>query len=158
MPDIPHAQDPTPPDCFRQAEVETFQTFEDQRLATVNYYLWRANSKTSFLYAVELFFDHGETLLLSCGEDSEAIQIITPGSLVETAKKLQLLHSEAVIQRIVANIQPLWRDVVGETLQEIRLSRHESGLYQNDALLLNFGEKQILIELSEKEGLILGEY
>ncbi|MBC7777155.1 MAG: hypothetical protein H7246_17115 [Phycisphaerae bacterium] len=151
-------QDPTPPDCFRQAELEAFQTFESQRLETANYYLWRASSKTSFLYAIELYFDNGETLLLSSGEDSEAIRMITPESLVKTAHNLQSLHSEAVIQRIVANVQPLWRDVVGATLQEIRLSRHESGLYQNDALLLNFGEKQILLELSEKEGLILGEY
>jgi hypothetical protein len=158
MQDSPHAQDPTPPDCFKQAEVETFQAFEGQRLETANYYLWRASSKTSFLYAIELYFDNGETLLLSSGEDSEAIRMITPESLVKTAQHLQTIHSEAVIQHIVANVQPLWRDVVGASLQEIRLSRHESGLYQNDALLLNFGEKQILLELAEKEGLLLGEY
>ena len=150
--------DPTPPNCFKQAEVEAFQTFENQRLETVNYYLWRANSKSSFLYALELYFEHGETLLLSSGEDSESIRLITAASMVETARKLQSLHGEALIQRIVANIQPLWRDILGENLLEIRLTRHESGLYQNDAILLDFGETQILVELSEKEGLILGEY
>jgi hypothetical protein len=158
MQETSHTQDPTPPNCFKQAEVEAFQSFEGQRLETVNYYLWRASSKTSFLYSVELYFDNGETLLLSSGEDSEAIRIITPESLVKTAQNLQVLHSETVIQRIVANVQPLWRDVVGAVLQEIRLSRHESGLYQNDALLLIFGEKQILLELAEKEGMVVGEY
>jgi len=158
MQKTPHPQDPTPPDCFRQAEVEAFQTFEAQILATVNYYLWRASSKTSFLYAVELYFENGETLLLSSGESSETIQIISAEDLVGTAKKLQSLHGEALIQRIVANVQPLWRDVVGAALLEIRLARHESGLYHNDALLLNFGEKQIMLELGEKDGLVLGEY
>jgi len=153
-----HKADSTPPNCFRQAEVEAFQTFEGQMLATVNYYLWRASPKTSFLYSVELYFENGETLLLSSGESAEAIQIISAESLVETALKLQSFHGEALIQRIVANVQPLWRDVVGATLQEIRLSRHESGLYHNDALLLDFGEKQILLELGEKEGLVLGEF
>ena len=158
MQETPHAKDPTPPDCFRQAEVETFQTFEGQRLEIANYYLWRASSKTSFLYAIELYFDNGETLLLSSGEDSEAIHIISAEALVKTAKNLQSIHSEVVIQRIVANVQPLWRDVVGTSLQEIRLARHESGLYHNDSLLLGFETKQILLELAEKEGLVVGEY
>ena len=158
MEGTPNAQDPTPADCFRQSEVEAFQICEGQRLETANYYLWRTSARLSFLYALELQFENGETLLLSSGEDTDSIRLITPESLVETALKLQALHSEALIQRIIANIQPLWRDVVGLTLEEIRLSRHEKGLYHNDALLFAFGEKQILLELSEKDGLILGEY
>jgi hypothetical protein len=154
-----HPHDPTPPDCFRQAELEAFQLFENQILATVNYYLWRSNSKSAFLYALELYFDHGETLLLSSGESSDAIRILSAESLVETARKLKELHGEALIQRIVANVQPLWNDVIGSTLVGIRLSRQEeNGLYSNDAMLLDFGEKQIMLELSEKDGLELGVY
>lgn len=153
----PH--DPTPPDCFRQSELEAFQTFENQILATVNYYLWRSNSKSAFLYALELYFENGETLLVSSGESSDAIRIISAESLVETAQKLKELHGEALIQRIVANVQPLWNDVIGSVLEGIRLSRQEeNGLYSNDAMLLDFGEKQIMLELSEKNGLELGVY
>jgi hypothetical protein len=153
----PH--DPTPPDCFRQSELEAFQTFENQILATVNYYLWRSNSKSAFLYALELYFENGETLLVSSGESSDAIRVISAESLVETAQKLKELHGEALIQRIVANVQPLWNDVIGSVLEGIRLSRQEeNGLYSNDAMLLDFGEKQIMLELSEKDGLELGEY
>ncbi len=153
----PH--DPTPPDCFRQSELEAFQTFENQILATVNYYLWRSNSKSAFLYALELYFENGETLLVSSGESSDAIRIISAESLVETAQKLKELHGEALIQRVVANVQPLWNDVIGSVLEGIRLSRQEeNGLYSNDAMLLDFGEKQIMLELSEKDGLELGVY
>jgi len=153
----PH--DPTPPDCFRQSELEAFQSFENQTLATANYYLWRSNSKSAFLYALELYFENGQTLLLSSGESSDAIRIISAESLVETAQKLKELHGEALIQRIVANVQPLWNDVVGSVLEGIRLSRQEeNGLYSNDAMLLDFGEKQIMLELSEKDGLELGVY
>lgn len=153
----PH--DPTPADCFRQSELEAFQSFESQTLATVNYYLWRSSSKSAFLYALELYFENGETLLLSSGESSDAIRIISAESLVETARKLKELHGEALIQRIVANVQPLWKDVIGSTLAGIRLSRQEGNdLYSNDAMLLDFEEKQIMLELSEKEGLELGMY
>lgn len=154
----PNQQDPTPPDCFRQSEVAAFQTFENQILQTVNYYVWRSNPKSAFLYALELFFENGGTLLLSSGESSEAIRIITPEALVQTARKLQDLHGEALIQRIVASIQPIWREVIGSTLREILLTRHETGLYSNEALLLDFDKKQIFLELSEKDGLEVGEY
>lgn len=149
---------PIPSDCFRQSEVEAFQTFEHQALESVNYFLWRRNAKSSFLYALELCFKSGEALLLSSGEDSDGIRIITAENLVTTATKLKELHGEALIQRIAANIQPLWREIIGAVLQEIRLTRHESGLYHNDALLFDFGETQILLEWSGKEGLILGVY
>lgn len=153
-----HPANELPPDCFQQSEVEAFQTFEGQTLRTVNYYLWRVNPKSAFLYALELYFDNNETLLLSSGENSEGIQLVSAEMLVGTAQKLKTLHGEALIQRIVADIQPLWREVVGKSLQEIRLARHESGLYRNDALLFDFGEQQILLELGEKNGLILSEY
>ncbi|MFN0216443.1 MAG: hypothetical protein ACKVT2_19460 [Saprospiraceae bacterium] len=154
----PLPNDPTSPDCFQQWELELFQTFENTILNTVNYYLWRTNKKSSFLFALELFFENGKTLLLSSGEDSEQIQVITPESLTRTAKKLQLIHDEALIQRIAANIQPLWRDLIGTALQGIRLSIHaETGLYRNDAMLLEFDGTRILLELSEKDGLLLGQ-
>ncbi len=158
MKKTPNPQDPTPPDCFKQSEVEAFQTFEQQMLETVNYYVWRASAKSAFLYALELYFSNGETLLLSSGESSEAIEVISAESLVATAQKLKEIQGEAVVQRIVANVQPTWQGIVGATLQGVRLSRHESGLYHNDSLLFDFGEKKILLELSEKEGLELGEY
>ncbi len=151
-------QDPTPPDCFRQTEVEAFQLFENQQLGTVHYYLWRQNAKSAFLYAIEFYFENGETLLLSSGENSDGIRMITPADLVATASKLQALHGEAMIQRLVANVQPLWRDIIGASLQEIQLTRNESGLYSNDAILFDFGATQIMLELSEKHGLELGEY
>ncbi|MBK6996686.1 MAG: hypothetical protein IPH31_17795 [Lewinellaceae bacterium] len=68
MQETPHPQDPTPPDCFRQAEVEAFQTFEGQILATVNYYLWRARLQNVFSLRGGTVFENGETLLLSSGE------------------------------------------------------------------------------------------
>lgn len=159
MSKTPLAPDSIPPDCFRQSEVETLQTFDHQTLGAVHYYLWRASAQSAFLYALEMYFDNGKTLLLSSGESSEAIQLIAPQALVDTAVQLKNLEGTAIIQHLVANVQPIWRDVLGMPLQNIQLSRHEgTGLYRNDALLLDFGAKQILIELSEKDGLELGEY
>ena len=48
----------------------------------------------------------------------------------------------------------LWQDVMEKPLVAIRLTRHSNGLYRNDALLLDFGEHAIVVELvKEGEGL-----
>jgi len=168
MPQHTRSQPNLPPDCFNQSEVETFQLFENQTLESVNYYVWLVNpnvehsaeksAEKGFLYALELYFAHGETLLLSSGENSDSISMISAESLVGTAQKLREMHGGTLIQRISANNQPLWAGALGEVLQGVQLSRHENGLYSNDVLLLDFGTKQILVQLSLREGLELGEY
>ena len=159
-----HTEDTTPPDCFRMEELEIFQSFENQVLVDINYYLWlnqaesEAETPLRFLYALELVFDSNETLLLSSGEDTEAIRLIDAASLVDTARQLQALHGKVLIQRVSAVAQPLWQGAAGKLLEGIHLSRNEAGLYRNDAMLFDFGSKRILLQLSEREGLELGEY
>lgn len=152
-----------PPDCFSLEEIQILQSYEQQRLERVTYYVWHNQAEPGalphrFLYAIELVFDSGESLLLSSGEDSEAICLITAEQLVETAHRLQQLHGKAVIQRILAQAQPLWRDVAGKTLQNIRLAKNDEGWYLNDAVLLDFNEYRVLLRLAEREGLLAGAY
>jgi len=138
-----------------------FQSFETQILVDVNYYLWlnQAESEAEvplrFLYALELLFESNESLMLSSGEDSASIRLIHAESLLNTARQLQALHGKVLIQRVSAVAQPLWQGVSGKMLEAIHLSRNEAGLYHNDAMLLDFGSKRILLRLSEREGLEL---
>ena len=153
--------DPTPSDCFRLRELEILQSFDNQLLVDANYYLWLNHTEGDsaplrFLYTLELVFEGTRPLLLSSGEDSEAIRLIEAEDLVKTARQLQQLHGKVLIQRISAGAQPLWREAVGKTLESIRLSRNEAGLFLNDALLLDFGERRILVRLHEREGLLVG--
>lgn len=164
MEEHPHTADATPPDCFRIEELETFQSFENQTLVEVNYYLWlnqpgdEEDTALRFLYALELLFESNETLMLSSEEDTAAIRLIDAGSLVDTAKQLQELHGKVLIQRISAGAQPLWQGAVGKILEGIHLSRNEQGLYHNDAMLFDFGSKRVLLRLSERDGLELAPY
>jgi hypothetical protein len=153
-------QPSVPPDCFRLEELEQFQSFENQTLVEVNYYLWlhsAALAQTSghqgFLYFLELVFEGGDPLLLSSGEDSAAIRVSSAAALLDTARRLQALHGRAAIQRMRANTSPIWQPLLGKTLSDINLARHESGLYANHALQLDFGDRQIVVQLAEKEGL-----
>lgn len=150
------SEDKIPFNCFRQEEVEAFLGYEDLRLEAIYYYIWPDGEGGGFLFTLELMFDSGERLMLSGGEDSEAIRIIDSETLMETARKLQELHGQPVLQRMVANAQPLWQQAAGEILLAIRLTKHESGLYSNEALLFDFRHKDIYVQFGEREGLELG--
>lgn len=153
----------TPPDCFRLEELEALQSVENQTLVDVNYYLWLNQAETDeapyrFLYYLELVFDDQSTLLLTSGDDSEAIRVSDAEALVKTAEALRRLHGKVIIQRVNAGSLPLWHGLIGQTLEAVRLSRNEEELYRNDALLLDFGGRKVLVQLSDKEGLLVGNW
>ncbi len=158
-----HQEDRTPPDCFRLEELEQMQTFENQTLEQVNYYFWINQSEVDaptyrFLYFLELVFADLRSLLLTSGEDSEAIRVSSAEALVKTADALRALHNKIVIQRVAAENFPLWEGIQGKVLTAIQLSKNEQGLYMNDALLLIFDAQKILVRLSRQEGLEVGAY
>lgn len=157
------AFDPTPSGCFRIEELQAFQAFEACTLVDVNYYLWLNNTEADkapyrFLYSLELVFERCGALLISSGEDSTAIRIISAETLIKTARELQKLHKSVSIQRVNCGAFPLWQPAIGQTLHAVRLSRDESGLYLNDALVLDFDSHQIMVALAQREGLEVGDY
>ncbi len=158
------SNNPPPPDCFRQEEVELFQSLENEKLVRVDYFPWLNLGENAqaqpyrFLLALELVFESGNSLLLSSGEDSEAMQVISAEKLLEIANRLQQLHGQATIQRLSRSEQGFWPNLIGEALQSIQLSKHENGLYRNDALLLDFGISGVVLKLLEEgEGLLIRE-
>jgi hypothetical protein len=150
----------TPEGCFSLEALEVFQSFEGQILETVNYYLWvnevgNDASPFRFLYFLELIFEQNETLILTSGEDSTNITITTAADLVDTANKLRDLNNRISIQRVLANPHQLWMDVIGTPLESINLTPNEEKYYLNDSLMLDFGQKKIIIQLSQRDGLEL---
>jgi hypothetical protein len=151
------------PDCFSLAELKAFQSLEGAVLTDVNYYLWLNQGGSEdmpyrFLYFLELLFEAHTPLLLSSGEDSAAVRISDAEALVKTAESLRKLHGQISIQRVSASALPLWEPLIGHSLEAVRLSKNEEGLYYNDALLLDFGQGQVLVALSGKEGLAVDAY
>ena len=152
-----------PPDCFKLEELEAFRTFEGHLLTDVNYYIWLNQIEGEaapyrFLYFLELVFDAGESLLLTSGEDSVAIRIGTAAELIQTAETLRQMHGKLGIQRTNAGASPVWQSAIGKPLAAVQLSRNEAGLSLNDALLLDFGARQVLVRLAAQEGLAVGVY
>jgi hypothetical protein len=149
-----HTHDQTPPDCFTLEAVEAFKSFEGYTLDSARYYIWKSLSGAGdLLYALELRFQEGESLLISSGEDSEALRITDAASLVETATRAQALNGQPVFDAYDAMHQSIWKPCADRTLLAIRLSKNHEGLYLNDALMLDFEGQKIIVGLHERGGM-----
>ncbi|HNG88634.1 MAG TPA: hypothetical protein PK858_00460, partial [Saprospiraceae bacterium] len=90
-----HTAEPLPAGCFSLEEVHQLQSTAGRTLTQVSYYLWasaESDAEAGFLYFLELSFDAGPALYLTCGEDSTGIQVSDAAALIETAHQLQALH------------------------------------------------------------------
>jgi hypothetical protein len=125
-------------------EVQVFKSFEAQQVTEVNYYFWNNTNQPDapqrMLYFLELLFANDDALILTSGQDSEAIRVTSAVALIEEARFLQAeVGGKAVIGRVPAGASALWAGALEHKLAGIRLSKSEAGLYYNDALLLDFG-------------------
>lgn len=157
-PDLPHQS--IPAGHFSLEEIQQFQSHEGQELAGIDYYLWLdtgagdAAPAYQFLFALELRFAAGASLILTTDEDHGDLRITDSAALIKTASALFQLHGRPVIQRLSRDQHSLWQALIGRELAAIRLTRTEEGLYQNDALLLDFGTTGIIIA-RDAQGIVL---
>lgn len=153
-------QDPTPYGFFKLEELEVFRNLEGEQLADVNYYFWHnvATPEQRFLLYVEVLFASENALIFTSGEDSEEIKVTEATALIAHARTLMERNGgQPAVRQLPASASALWMEVSGAPLQSIQLSKDpESNLYMNDALLLDFGEKRILVALNEHGGLSVG--
>jgi hypothetical protein len=123
---------------------------EGRQVAALRYYLWQRNTaEIGFLYALEIGFAEGESLWIAYDEEAHGLRITDAVRLARLAQSLQTLHGTAIIKRLDAHLQPLWAGIMGAELSQVLLSPREDGLYANDALLLDFGKKRVLLAVGQ---------
>lgn len=150
--------DPTPSGSFRLEEIEAFRSLEGEQLADVTYYFWFNTEAPNqrFIYYIEVLFNSDSALLLSSGEDSNAIQVTDAMSLIQQARVLMERNSgKPAIQQLNASSSAIWKPLMGQTLSGVRLTKNEAGLYDNDALLLDFEQGGIVVALHDGGGLAI---
>lgn len=157
MQEHPQPEEALPEGCFTLDEVQHLRHIQGQVLTGVNYYLWKTTDgrNLGFLYFLELIFAENEPLYLTSGEDSAGIQVSDADTLVHTARQLQDMHGQACIHRMSAASSTIWADFINRPLQAIHLLRHDSGLYANEALQLDLGNRQVVVALDEQDGLAI---
>lgn len=144
---------------FTLAELQMFQRAENTTLEGVDYYIWLDTEAEQpvwqFLLAIELRLGDAGSVIISAGEDNDAIRVIEQEQLLKTASALYRVHGKPVIQRASRDSQTPWSGVMNRVLQAVRLSKSEEGHYLNDALMLDFGDTGLIVALNQEAGGLL---
>lgn len=148
----------TPDGCFSLEDITTFRALDGEKLADANYYFWTDAEKGDqrFLFFLEILFVSEQALILTSGEDTDAIRIVEAMDVINKAKELMARNDhKPAMQQMNATASGIWQPFAGQPLQSVRLSKNEEGLYLNDAILLDFGTGGIIVALHDKGGLAI---
>ena len=149
--------DPTPDGFFKLEELQTFKSLQGEQLADVNYFFWHHAStpEVQFLLFIEILFVSEHALILTSGEDTDALRIIEAMDLIQQARQLmERGNGEPAVRQLNASGSAIWMPLLGQKLQGIHLSKDPSNqLYVNDALLLQFEDHGVVVALNEKGGM-----
>jgi hypothetical protein len=145
---------------FTNEQLKNTISAEGKTLKKVIIYFWvnrfNPEAQVDLIDNVELFFTDNTSLIITCNEDSDGINILNDFNLEEEKKRLKNEFGDKIkIIPIDASTTKMWTDVIGETILSVDLSR-DGDNYLNDALILNFGIKEKrTIGISPSDGLII---
>ncbi len=153
------AEQEIPDGHFTLSELEIFRQIENATLEGVDYYIWLDTEAEQpvwrFLLAIELRMGEAGSVIVSAGEDTDAVRVVQQEELLKTAAALYKIHGKPVIQRASRDHHIPWNRQINSTLQAVRLSKSEEGYYLNDALMLDFGDTGLIIALNQDGGGLL---
>ena len=145
---------------FTDEQLKNITSAEGKVLQKVVIYFWvnrfNPEAHVDLIDNVELFFTDDTSLVITCNEDSDGINILNDFNLEEEKALLKAEFGDKIkIIPIDASTTKMWTDVIGETILSIDLSK-DGDNYINDAIILNFGIKEKrTIGISPSDGLII---
>lgn len=145
---------------FTDEQLKNITSAEGKVLQKVIIYFWvnrfNPEAHVDLIDNVELFFTDETSLVITCNEDSDGINILNDFNLEEEKALLKAEFGDKIkIIPIDASTTKMWTDVIGETILSIDLSK-DGDNYINDAIILNFGIKEKrTIGISPSDGLII---
>ena len=144
---------------FTDPQLKLLTSIEGKTLKKIVCYFWvnhlNPNESVELIDNVELVFTDDMSVVITCNEDSNGINVIDDFNFEEEKTHLKQEFGDKIkIIPIDASTTKMWTDVIGETIESIDLSRDGEN-YLNDALILNFGIEKRTIGISPSDGLII---
>jgi hypothetical protein len=145
---------------FTDEQLKNISSAEGKTLQKVVIYFWvnrfNPEAHVDLIDNAELFFTDETSLVITCNEDSDGINILNDFNLAEEKALLKAEFGDKIkIIPIDASTTKMWTDVIGETILSIDLSK-DGDNYINDTIILNFGIKEKrTIGISPSDGLII---
>ncbi|MBI2721420.1 MAG: hypothetical protein HYX39_04525 [Bacteroidetes bacterium] len=143
---------------FSNEALARFVSAQGKTVEKIVCHLWQNNINTNetieIIDNVELNFTDKHKLTISCNENGDGLDAIAFNPQ-ELAKNLRE-EFEGKIKLFAINASPteMWKDVIGKTLEQVRVTKLND-FYIADSVILNFGEEKRVISISPLDGLVI---
>ena len=144
---------------FTDHQLKLLTSAEGKTLKKVIVYFWvnrfNPDAHVDLIDNVELVFTDDTTLVITCDEESSAINVIDDFNFEEEKTQLKQEFGDKIkMIPIDASTTKMWTDVIGQTIEAFELSK-EDEQFLNDALIISFGMEKRSIGISPNDGLII---
>jgi hypothetical protein len=145
---------------FSNEALARFLVAEGRKVDKVVCHLWQNNlgsEPVEIIDNIELHFTDKEKITISCNEQGDGLDVIDYNPQ-QVAKELrEEFNGKIKLFAINASTTEMWKDVIGKTLEHVRVTK-QNDYYLADSVMLNFGEEKRTVSIGPLDGLIIDYY
>lgn len=144
---------------FSLEDLKRLKSLEGKKLSEVIYFVWinltNENNPFVFIDKIKLEFENHQSIILSAGDESDALIFESNFNPDEENKRLKNeFEGKIILKAHHANNDKFWNEVIGKNIDSVQLSKEED-YYLADAIILDFGKEKRLIAVSPEEGILI---
>lgn len=152
---------PTKNHYFTNQALAKFVQSQGKIVEKIVCHLWQNAHNPAELVEIidnlELRFSDATKLTISCNQDGDALDAID-FNYQQAAKAIHdEFEGKIKLFSVNASNTKMWEDVIGKTLNLVKLTK-EGDYYKANALILDFGDEKREIEIAPLDGLIIDFY
>jgi hypothetical protein len=146
---------------FSDEALARFVSAQGKTLKKIVCHLWQnsidKNSTVELIDNVELHFTDGQKLTIACNESGEGLDAVQ-FDYKTTARALhEEFEGKIKLFAVDASTTKMWIDVIGKTLESVRIIK-EGDYHKAGSVLLIFEKEKRIISISPLDGLIIDYY
>ena len=146
---------------FSDEALARFVTAQGKTIEKIICHLWQntidKNGTIEIIDNIELHFTDKQKLTISCNENSDGLDVIQ-FDYKKTAIELQKeFEGKIKLFAVDASSTKMWEDVIGKTLESVRIVK-EGEYHKAGSALLVFTDEKRIISVNPLDGLVLDYY
>ena len=146
---------------FTHEALARFVAAQGKAVEKIICHLWQntfdKSTTVEIIDNVEFHFTDGQKLTISCNENGDGLDAIN-FDYVKTAKELHKeFDGKIKLFSVNASATEMWTDVIGKTLENIKVVK-EGEYHKAGSVLIDFEKEKRIISISPLDGLVIDYY
>jgi len=146
---------------FSDEALARFVAAQGKTVEKIMCHLWQntidKNATVEIIDNIELYFTDQQKLTITCNENSDGLDVITFEYKTAAAALNQEFEGKIKLFAVDASSTKMWEDIVGKTLQSVRIVK-EGEYHKAGSVLLVFNGEKRIISVNPLDGLVLDYY